>query len=98
MATFTVSLDRPAGRQPGRLRQRAKTAVSAVAGLGASLVRPHRASLARLADMPLTVLGTAGIDFAAFHVTHGLGWLVTGISLFVVEHMIADDEDTGRSA
>jgi len=53
--------------------------------------RPHKASLARLWDIPLTVLGVAGIDFAAFHAGHGWGWLVTGVSLVVVENMIADE-------
>lgn len=40
--------------------------------------------------MPLALLGTACIDFAAFH-WHVLGWLVTGVSLWLIEHMIADD-------
>lgn len=57
----------------------------------AALVAPHRASLARLWDIPMTVLGTAFVDFAAFHVAHGWGWLVTGLSLIVVEHLIADE-------
>ncbi len=56
-----------------------------------ALVAPHRASLIRLLDMPLTVAGTACIDFAAFHF-HVLGWAVTGVSLFIIEHMIADNE------
>ena len=67
-----------------------RRAVSAVSRLGKALVSPHKASLSRLAEMPLTVLGTAGIDFAAFHLAHGWGWLATGVSLLVVEHMIAD--------
>ena len=54
-------------------------------------VRPHKAALANLKDMPLTVLGVAGVDFAAFHYVHMIGWLVTGISLIVVEHIIADE-------
>lgn len=55
-------------------------------------VTPHRASLARLADMPLSVAGFGLVDFAAFHIAHGWGWLVTGASLFALEHLIADDE------
>lgn len=58
---------------------------------------PHRASLRRLADMPLAVAGTGCIDFAAFHVTHALGWLVLGASLWVVEHLIADDDGPGTA-
>lgn len=57
-----------------------------------SLVRPHQAALANLAHMPLTVLGAGCIDFAAFHVAHGWGWLVTGISLVLLEHLIADEQ------
>lgn len=55
-------------------------------------VTPHRAALANLKDMPLTVLGTGSVDFAAFHYVHMIGWLVTGVSLFVVEHVIADEK------
>lgn len=58
----------------------------------AAVVAPHKASLRRLADIPLSVAGTAGIDFAAWHLGHGWGWLVTGASLFVLEHMIADPD------
>lgn len=53
---------------------------------------PHKASLARLWDIPLTVTGAGFVDFAAFHVAHGLGWLVTGLSLVVVEHLVSDSE------
>jgi apolipoprotein N-acyltransferase len=59
---------------------------------------PHKAAVARLADIPLTCLGIAAIDFAAFHVAHGWGWLVLGISLIIVEHLIADDDDRARHA
>ena len=51
----------------------------------------HKASVKRLSEIPLTVTGIAFIDFAAFHVAHGLGWLVTGISLLILEHLIADE-------
>jgi len=46
--------------------------------------------------MPLTVIGTGLIDFAAFHLGNGWGFLVTGASCLVVEHMISDPaEDVG---
>lgn len=57
------------------------------------LVAPHKNSLRNLASIPLTAAGTGFIDFAAFHISHGWGWLVTGISLVIVEHIIADGED-----
>ncbi len=46
--------------------------------------------------MPLTLIGTGCVDFSAFHVSHGLGFLVSGLSLYLVEHMIADDDEPGR--
>jgi hypothetical protein len=67
-------------------------AVSGVTTIAKAVARPHKASLRRLADIPLTVAGTAGIDFAAFHVAHGWGWLATGVSLLLIEHLIADGE------
>lgn len=54
---------------------------------------PHKASVRRLADMPLSVIGTGAIDFASFHVSHGVGFLVLGVSLWIVEHLIAAAED-----
>jgi hypothetical protein len=53
----------------------------------------HKASLKRLTEIPLTVTGAGFIDFAAFHVAHGLGWLVTGLSLVLIEHLIADADE-----
>lgn len=41
--------------------------------------------------MPLTVLGISAVDFASFHYVHMIGWLVTGLSLIAVEHLIADE-------
>ena len=61
-------------------------------------VTPHKAALGNLASMPLTALGAACIDFAAFHVGHGWGWLITGLSLVVLEHLIADEDEPGRRA
>lgn len=57
------------------------------------IVGPHKNSLRNLRDIPLTATGTGLVDFAAFHLAHGWGWLVTGVSLMVLEHVIADRED-----
>lgn len=54
-------------------------------------ITPHKAALGNLAHMPLTVAGAGCIDFAAFHLAHGWGWLVTGISLVLLEQAIADE-------
>lgn len=65
------------------------TALSALKAVAA----PHKVSLARLLDMPLAVAGTGLIDFAAFHYVHMIGWLVTGVSLWLWNEIIADDGD-----
>lgn len=90
MAAITA----PAAPRPARAPLRV---LRSFRGLTANVARaaltPHKASVKRLANMPLSVLGTGGIDFASFHVNHGVGWLVLGVSLWVIEHMIADAED-----
>ena len=62
-----------------------------LASRAVALARPVRAPLANLASVPLHVAGLGCIDFAAFHVTHGLGWLTVGASLIWLEHVIADE-------
>lgn len=74
-----------------RFSARLHRARQAVAAAAATVIAPHKASLARLADMPLSVLGFGAVDFAGFHYVHMIGWAVTGLSLFALEHMIADD-------
>ena len=82
-------------RQPGRFARLAHVAQHATVSTVQAVFAPHKASLARLADIPLTVAGGACFDFAAFHWAHSWGWLVTGLSLVVLEHLIADDDSTG---
>jgi hypothetical protein len=73
-------------------RKLGQAAASAIFSAGRYVVAPHRASLKRLTEIPLTVLSFSAGDFAAFHVAHGWGWLAIGVSLFVLEHIIADPE------
>ena len=82
-----------APRAPGsaRLRGFAATAASVVGTIASRAVKPHRAALANLKDIPLTVAGVACADFAAFHYIHMIGWAVTAVSLIVLEHLIADE-------
>lgn len=90
MAAITA----PAAPRPARAPLRVLRGLRVLAGNVASAVlTPHKASVKRLAEMPLSVLGTGGIDFSAFHVNHGVGFLVLGVSLWVIEHLIADVED-----
>lgn len=74
-----------------RLRGAARSVVRVVKSAVVKAATPHRAALANLKDIPLTVLGIASVDFAAFHYIHMIGWLVTGVSLVVLEHLIADE-------
>ena len=55
-----------------------------------TLAAPTRPVLANMAAIPFTGAGIACIDFAAFHLGHGWGFLATGLSLIIYEHMIAD--------
>jgi hypothetical protein len=55
------------------------------------LLKPAKPVLANLAAVPLHVAGLGCIDFAAFHLAHGWGWLATGVSLIWLEHVIADE-------
>jgi hypothetical protein len=73
-------------------RARVLTAVRlAVTGIAVRAITPHRAALANLRSIPLTLAGAGCIDFAAYHIGHGWGWLITGISLVLIEHVIADE-------
>lgn len=90
MSTLTYS---GAHRERSRLVTFAASAKNTVVRTAARAVAPHKAALGNLRAIPLTVLGTGCIDFAAFHLAHGWGWLVTGISCVVVEHIIADESE-----
>jgi hypothetical protein len=65
---------------------------SAVSVAGQYAFSQHKASLRRLTEMPLTVVGHGLADFAAFHVNHGLGFFAIAVSCMVVEHLISDGE------
>lgn len=59
--------------------------------LGARAIAPHKASLRNLMDIPLTVIGLGCVDTGVFQWSTAVGWVVTGLSLVLLEHMIADD-------
>lgn len=60
--------------------------------LGARAIAPHKASLRNLANVPLTVAGFGCVDTGVFQWSTPLGWIVTGLSLLVLEHIIADGD------
>jgi hypothetical protein len=78
---------------PGLLRGKAARARAAgqLRRAAGRFLRPARAPLANLASMPLHVAGLGCADFAAFHLSHGWGWLALGASLVWLEHVIADE-------
>lgn len=83
MATAPVAL---------RTRPRWVSRVStAAAGLTGRLISPHRAALSNLVSIPLTTFGLACIDTGVFYANGVAGWIVTGLSLIVLEHLIADE-------
>lgn len=87
--TVTVSWT-PSGTA-GKLRERLQSAARWGARQAGAVVRPHRGALANLRQMPMFLAGLASMDFAAFHLAHGWGWLATGISLIIAEHAAADE-------
>lgn len=76
-------------RLRGRIRSGAMVAVALVTTV---LLTPNRAALRRLAEMPLTVVAIGFIDTAAWQAPTWVGWLVTGLSLMFMEHLISDDD------
>lgn len=73
------------------LARRGRPRLRSVSRAASRLVKPVRPVAANLASVPLTVAGLGCMDFAAFHLAHGWGWLVTGVSLMWLEHVIADE-------
>ena len=53
------------------------------------LFAPQKPRLEAAKKMPLTIAGYFAVAFAAFHIAHGWGWLVTGILLVVLESRLA---------
>lgn len=98
MSTLTVTWEhpRPAGAPPGRLTRLRRAITGAATNAVRATLTPHKASLKRLADIPLTLAGVGFADTAAWQGPHWVGWLVTGLSLVLVEHLIADDDETPR--
>lgn len=93
MTSITITATRTPGDQqrPRRIRNTALIISRTLLALGIRAATPHRAALANLTRIPLTVAGTGCVDYAAFHLVGGWGWLATGLSLVLLEHLIADE-------
>lgn len=86
---INVNISLPVGAW--RIKQRAILAFLALRSVAVVVLNPPKAAVSKLADIPLTVAGLACVDFAAFHLAHGWGWLVTGLSLLLLEFMASDE-------
>lgn len=62
-----------------------------VLAVTAQAIAPARPALANLAKIPLTVLGFASVDTGIFFANMIAGFIVTGVTLMLIEHMIADE-------
>ena len=85
----TAALDR-------KVRSRRFAAVASVVSAAVvagihRLVKPKSASVANLRAIPLTVAGLACIDTGVFIASTVAGWIVTGLTLIVLEYMISDE-------
>lgn len=69
-----------------------KKAWSVIKAGAVKVLSPHRASLARLSDIPLTVAGVGCIDAGIFLASTMAGMIATGISLILIEHLIGDEQ------
>ena len=55
-------------------------------------LRPARVTLRNLASYPLFVVGVLVFDYGVYQWSHRVGWMVGGVSLMILEHVIADEE------
>lgn len=84
----SVALDKPRSR---RFSVVASVVLAAVVAGVKRLASPRSASLANLRKMPFTVAGLGCIDMGVFTASTVAGWIVTGLSLMLLEYMIADE-------
>ena len=75
-----------------RIRDLRARVASSISRVARKMYAPHKGAIENLMSVPLTVLGTASIDFAAFHISHGWGWLILGVSLIILEAIIANEQ------
>jgi hypothetical protein len=73
-----------------RLRQRASSVGVWIAAAAGRLLCPVKPVLRNLASIPFTVAGWACIDVGVFQAGTVAGFIVTGVTLMVLEHQIAD--------
>ena len=76
---------------PGRLGRIMADVRRSTARAAVRAITPARPVLRNAAQCPLSIAGTGLADLAAFHLGTGWGLLITGASLWLIEHMIADE-------
>lgn len=87
-----VSIPIGTGSLQRRLKRNTQLALVALKLATVMVLNPPKSMVRKLLDIPFTTLGIACVDFAAFHLPHGWGWLVTGVSLIVLEFMVAEGD------
>lgn len=53
--------------------------------------KKYMVSVKNMQSIPLTIAGIGFIDWAAFFIATGVGLFAIGISLIVIEYLIADE-------
>lgn len=86
MATASVTPVSAARARPGVLAHRAAAACSA--GMRWLRARP---ALRNLAQVPLTIAGLGCVDAGVILASTVAGLIVTGASLLLLEHIVADE-------
>lgn len=56
------------------------------------VTRAAHAPLKNLLAVPLTTLGVVAFDIGVFQWSARVGWMVTGITAVLLEHVIADED------
>ena len=59
----------------------------------ASAATESKAVLSKLFQIPFTCIGLICINIGCFHIIHEWGWITTGITMVILEAMIADKDD-----
>lgn len=68
------------GKAALRIARRLRPAKSEIRGVAA-----------KIAQIPFTFAGIGCVDYGFFHWCSMAGWIVTGISLFVMQELVADE-------
>lgn len=86
----TLSIPEHSHKRARRNHTWHKTVLRVIKGGALSVFAPHKASLSKLADTPLTVAGAGCVAAGVFLASTIAGLVILGVVLVLLEHMIAD--------